>query len=56
MNGSDATQAIDRIDLLCAAGIFSCFVAFAVVMWFLKREMNKKKIAVQKDTGNSHTA
>jgi hypothetical protein len=47
------TQAIDKIEILFGIGIFSSFAVFAVVMWFIRQEMNKKKIASQKDTDNS---
>jgi len=46
MKGSDQ---LDLTDFLLALGIFGSFVAFGVCMWFLKREMIKKK-ANQKDT------
>ncbi len=47
------TQAIDKIEILFGIGIFSSFAVFAVVMWFLRRELNKKKMAAQKDTNPS---
>ena len=37
------------IDLLLAFGIFASFVVFGICIWLLKREMNKKKAANQKD-------
>jgi heme A synthase len=46
MNGSDH---FDVIDMLIGIGIFASFVVFGVCMWLLKREMNKKKAANQKD-------
>jgi hypothetical protein len=38
----------DFIDILLGLGIFAGFVIFAVCMWLLRRELNKKK-ANQKD-------
>jgi len=45
----DDAQQPDSIDLLIKIGIFVSFVVFGICMWFLKREMNKKKAASQKD-------
>jgi hypothetical protein len=40
---------MDVVDLLLAAGVFALFIVFGVCMWVLKREMNKKKAANQKE-------
>ena len=39
----------DIVDFLLAFGIFASFVVFGICMWFLRRELNKKKTANQKD-------
>ena len=45
----DDTQQPDLIDLLIKIGIFVSFIVFAICIWVLKREMNKKKAASQKN-------
>lgn len=40
---------LDLTDVLIGAGVFVTFVAFAVCMWLLHREFNKKKAANKKD-------
>ena len=42
------SQHLDLADLLISIGIFAAFIVFGVCMWFLRREMNKKKAANQK--------
>jgi hypothetical protein len=45
----DDTQKPDVIDIAIKIGIFASFVVFGICLWFLKREMNKKKAANQKE-------
>lgn len=42
---TDASSHLDLTDILLGIGIFAAFVIFAVCMWLLRREMNKKKTA-----------
>jgi hypothetical protein len=44
----ETTQSFDLTDFLLALGVFALFVIFGVCMWFIRREMNKKK-SDQKD-------
>jgi len=51
---TDGAEHIDAIDLLIKVGIFVCFVAFAICIWFLRRERAKRKTAEsQKATPSS---
>jgi hypothetical protein len=43
------TQQPDFIETAIKIGIFATFVVFGICLWLLKREMNKKKAAGQKD-------
>ena len=45
----ESPQRLDLIDILCGFGLFATFVAFAVCLWVLRRELRKKKAANQKD-------
>ena len=45
----EQSQSPDLIDLLLKLGAFGLFIVFGVCMWFLRREMNKKKAASQKE-------
>jgi hypothetical protein len=45
----DDSQQPDVIDLILKLAIFVSFVVFGICMWVLRREMNKKKAANQKD-------
>jgi hypothetical protein len=39
---SDGNE-IDAVDVLIKIGIFACFVVFAICMWVLRRERDKRK-------------
>ncbi|HWC59441.1 MAG TPA: hypothetical protein VHC44_07080 [Verrucomicrobiae bacterium] len=46
----ESQQHFDLTDILLGVGIFAMFVVFAVCVWLLKRELNKKKAETPKDT------
>jgi len=39
----DGTPQTDVVDLLLKAAIFVCFIAFAVAMWFIRVERDRRK-------------
>ncbi len=39
------TEGTDTVDLLIKIAIFGCFVAFAICMWFIKRDRERRKAA-----------
>jgi hypothetical protein len=45
----DSPNRMDGVDLLIKIGIFVCFIAFGVCMWFIRRERDKRKRAESKN-------
>jgi hypothetical protein len=40
---TDGTEHMDAVDLLLKIAIFVCFVVFAIGMWFIRRERDRRK-------------
>jgi heme/copper-type cytochrome/quinol oxidase subunit 2 len=40
---TDGTEHMDAVDLLLKIAIFVCFVVFAIGLWFIRRERDRRK-------------
>jgi hypothetical protein len=40
---ADGTEHMDAVDLLLKVAIFVCFVVFAIGVWFIRRERDRRK-------------
>jgi heme/copper-type cytochrome/quinol oxidase subunit 2 len=46
MNASpDGNEHMDAVDLLIKIAVFVCFVVFAVCIWFIRRERDRRKVS-----------
>jgi hypothetical protein len=46
---ADGAEHMDAVDLLLKIGLFGCFVVFAICMWFIRRERDKRKATRNQD-------
>jgi len=48
----DGTEHMDAVDLLIKIAIFGCFIAFAVGMWLIRRERDRRKASGGQNNDN----
>jgi len=46
---SDGAEHMNAVDLLIKIAIFACFIVFAMCMWFIRRERDKRKKTVDQN-------